>query len=1107
MVHTPLRKRSAAVPTYCQSTLSARWLVSAVWVCFLCMASGSFHPIVGQGGIITTVVGGGPNGTMALSADIGQPGSVTIDPAGNVIVAANAMNQVFKIDTMGNFSVLTGTGVYGFSGDGGSANAARLAAPWGVATDRLGNVFIVDTGNQRIRRVDATSGIITTVAGNGVYAFSGDGGPATSASLWDPQGLGLDSVGNLFIADYGNCRIRRVDASTGIITTVAGNGIRGFSGDGGPATSAQLSLPWSVSVDISGNLFIADADNHRVRRVDATTHIITTFAGGGPGGIGDGGPATSAFLNGNFGSVLDHAGNLLIADAGNERIRKVDHSTGIITTIAGSGNSGFTGDNGAATSATLNFPMSVAVDSLGNLIIADTFNNHVRRVDAATGKIATLAGGGTGGDGNPATNAILVQPYGISLDPAGNIFIADTLNQRIRRVDASSGNISTVAGAGWQGTTGDGGAATSAALFDPRGVAVDSLGNIYIGNAGNSTLRQVAPTGTISSGSMGLVFAGSVGVDASGNLFIADSGAQKILRVDHTTGSVTTVAGTGTGGYFGDGGPAIDAGLNLPQGVALDVAGNLFIADTSNNVIRRVDAATGIISTVAGTGAGGFSGDGGPATAATLAVPERVAVDSLGNLFIADLVNNRIRRVDTTTGVITTVAGTGTLDFSGDGGPAVGAALNTPSDVAVDKYDYLYIVDLLNNRVRRVSPAPNATLSAKSLTFSKQVVGTVSSAQTIKLTNAGPQLLGFTGVAISGTNAADFAVTHDCAATLAAAQDCTISVTFTPTAGASRTAVLTITDTSSDGPQTVHLTGTGFAPTETVNLSSASLDFGTVLEGTTSATQSVTVTNSGTNILNISKISVVGINYSQTNTCGTSVAAGGTCTITVSYAPSSSGTNQTRIDIADDGINSPQSITLSGSGTEFLLTSAAGSSTAQTVDAGNSAHYALTLTPSTGTRDTVTLSCAGAPATVSCSVLPTTQTFTSTAPVAVTVDVSTMARGVAPPMPSDRFLLPVTMTRAALLLAYLTIVAVAIAGWRCSRRAAASLEARRSACPKVMTLLGSLCVVLMAAACGGGSSTGPGTGTPQGTYHLSVTVKSASSTNPDQTVPLTLVVQ
>src|SRR3989441_697705 len=427
------------------------------------------------------------------------------------------------------------------------------------------------------------SGHIITVAGTGAPGLDGDGGQATSAQLRYPSSVAIDAAGNLFIADTINNRIRQVAAGTGIITTVAGTGTPGFGGDGGPAVSAQLTYPSSVAIDAGGNLFIVDTTNSRIRKVTANTGIITTVAGTGvPGFSGDDGPATSAQLNYPTSVAVDAAGNLLIADANNDLIRRVAVDTGIISTVAGSGVAGFSGDDGQATDAELNFPYYVAVDA------------------------------------------------------ASNLFIVDTTNSRIRKVTANTGIITTVAGTGAPGFSGDDGPATSAQLWTPTGIAVD----------------------------------------AAGNLFIADADSHRIRRVAADTGIISTIVGTGVTGFSGDDGQAADAELNFPYYVALDAGNNVFIADQGNFRIRRVASGTGTISTVAGTGHAGFSGDGGPATSAQLSVPYGVAVDDAGNLFIADPGNYRVRHVAASTGTATTAAGTGIPGFSVDGGPAASAQLS-----------------------------------------------------------------------------------------------------------------------------------------------------------------------------------------------------------------------------------------------------------------------------------------------------------------------------------------------------------------------------------------------------------------------------------------------
>jgi trimeric autotransporter adhesin len=311
--------------------------------------------------------------------------------------------------------------------NGGPATSASLSQPGGIAVDASGDLFIADTTNNRI--LEVSSGNITTVVGNG--------GLAASPLLYQPGGVFVDASGNLFIADTGNNMIRKVAAGNARVTTIAGGGSEGFYGDGGPATSAALWTPGGVTVDASGNVFIADTVNNRIREVSATTGIITTVAGTIQGFSGDGGPATSAQLNNPTGVFVDASGNIFIADKLNNRIRKV--SAGTITTVAGNGIEGFSGDNGPATSAALYSPSGVFVDASGNIFIAVAFSNRIREVSG--GIITTVAGNGAqvfAGDGGLATSASLSRPSGVAVDASGDVFIADTNNNRIREVSAST---------------------------------------------------------------------------------------------------------------------------------------------------------------------------------------------------------------------------------------------------------------------------------------------------------------------------------------------------------------------------------------------------------------------------------------------------------------------------------------------------------------------------------------------------------------------------------------------------------------------------------------------------------------------------------------------
>lgn len=634
-------------------------------------AAGSRIRKVNSSGIISTVAGNGTkcdhagvcgDGGLATSANLNLPESVALDVNGNIYIADAGDNRVRVVNTQTTTIIIAGVSipkgdiqtVAGNSspctnpqtacGDGASAILANVTLPYGVAVDASGNIYIADTRDQKIRFVN-TSGIISTFAGNGIGCSNqksgcGDGKAPTSAELDLPQGVFVDASNNVYIADTGNNRIRLVSAATQLISTlVDSTGTQGFAGDGGAAASAQIDLPGGIWVDSTGNLFVSDSGNERVRVVNnqasaivvgGTTiqpGTIATIAGGGNGG--DGGPATKATLALPWDVTEDAAGNLYIVDQGNNRIRKVTNPTGsaTISTVVGTGSTGYSGDGGLATAATLNGPSSIAFDSNGNMYIADSNNLVVREVNAITGIISTVAGTGSScfpttaacGDGLLATAAGVgfAFPLNIALDQSNNLYISDYQGYKIRKVTASTGIISTVAGTGVEGKKGNNGPATLANLDHPAGLVVDSASNIYISDQYNGEVRQVVQTPNSST----------------------------CIQV---TGDICQWALNQAAKLSGDGLSKLLGSMWNPLDLAIDPAGNIYISGGNNNVVQRISAATSIYSTVAGNATnsvqGGFSGDKG------LAVNAKMAnlgawVDGSGNLFIADGGNNRVRFV------------------------------------------------------------------------------------------------------------------------------------------------------------------------------------------------------------------------------------------------------------------------------------------------------------------------------------------------------------------------------------------------------------------------------------------------------------------------------
>jgi len=561
------------------------------------------------------------------------------------------------------------------------------------------------------------------------------------------------------------------------------DGLGTSNGNGGPAALAPLDSPQGV-LSAGGNLYIADTDGQRVQEVAGSSgtqwgiamiagdvYTIAGSATGVAGTSGDGGAAGQALLAAPQGVAMDAAGNLYIADTGNNRIQEIAKASGTISTVAGSasGSPGTSGDGGAATSALLKSPAGITLSTGGDLYIADTGNNRVQKVAASSGTMSTFAGSAAGtsglsGDGGAATSALLKAPAGVALSSAGDLYIADTGNNRIPKVAASSGIISTFAGSatGTSGHTGDGGPAASAFLNGPAGVTVSGAGDVYIADTNSNRVQEVASAGGTQFGIMmtaGDVYtiagsangshgfsgdggtataatmhrAAAVTLDGSGDVLVADQSNNRVRKVT-AADVISTFAGSGGQlSNVGDGGPATGAALKTPSGAVSDPAGNVYIADTDNNRIQEIAAANhtqfgivmtaGDVYTVAGsaTAAAGSSGDGGPATAALLDRPAGVAADAAGNIYIADTTNNRIQEVAAASGTISTIAGsaTGTSGLTGDGGPATSALLTAPAGVAADRAGNIYIADTGNNRIQEVA-ATSGTIS----TIAGSAIGT-----------------------------------------------------------------------------------------------------------------------------------------------------------------------------------------------------------------------------------------------------------------------------------------------------------------------------------------------------------------------------------------------
>ncbi len=930
----------------------------------------------------------------ALTANFGSVTGIATDTKGNTFVVAGNFRSVLKIDSAGNVTVYAGqplaSGPLQATGDGGSATAATLVSPTGLAVDSTGNLYIADEGSFTVRMVAASTGIITTVAGTlNKSGSSPDGTLAVDALLADPSSVAVDAVGNMFLVDGGS--LKRVDHTTGVISQYGGTSgsCQVLSNTQTcPIDSVGLEANfWPSSIVISnGTLYVsaiyvytgAGLYTSSILSIELNTGTTRLLAGGGEAAPSvPGNTAIGANLD-PLGLAVDSAGNVDFTEGsgpqvyGASSIMQLPVNGTSLTTISGTGQIGSTGDGGPATAAEILSALSITVASSGDVLFTEPA--RIRSIDTA-GMIATFAGTGAynySGDGGPAQMAGISTSPDTVADAKGNLYIADSGNGVIRRIDGLTGIITTIAGNGGfasygQESTpnslpGDGGPATQTPLGTPNTLAFGAGSNLYIGDYYQGIRVVDISTGTITTLNSQLNVAGTMAFDGQHTLY-ATNGVY-VDAVDTKSGTSTVVAGNGSNSFtypgdsFGDGGPAIDAYI-FPNGLALDNAGNLYIADALENGIRIVNLSTGVINVYAGgypdgifTGMNyGYTGDGGPASAATFQTIAGLHTDGMGNLLLADIGNNAIREINLSSKIINTVAGDGSAGYSGDGASATAAMLNLPYSASADALGNLYIG--ADSRIRRVVVNPVALTAVLSTPSTSVVTG-----ENVDLTAT----YGGTSFGIPPTGVVTFYNGTSALGTGTLSPSQVTSGEFVATLTTSELAVGNASITAQLSPD-ANYAGVTSAPVTmvvtpaapAVTLSATSLEFASTIVGTSGAPQVLTLTNSGTGALTITSIAASG-DFAETNTCGSSLAAGANCTISVTFTPTMSGSLTGEIIIADNASTSPQNVTLSGTGTPapapiatlsptsltYASQAVGTSSTAQTVTLANSGNATLT---------------------------------------------------------------------------------------------------------------------------------------------------------------------
>jgi len=674
---------------------------------------------------------------------------------------------------------IAGNGKKGFNGDGGQATEAKLDNPFGVIRGPDGCIWFCEYSGQRIRRI-RQDGIIETMAGNGSKGYEGDGGPASKASFNLPHEIRFDKAGNLYVVDMMNHAVRKIDAKTGIISTLAGTGRMGYSGDGGPASKAEFKQPHSIQFGPDGQLYVCDIGNHVIRRIDMQTGVITTFAGTGkPGVTIDGAAIAGTPINGPRSIDFDRQGNLWLATREGNQVFKMDLKAGRIHHMAGTGKSGFQGNGGPAKEAMLKGPKGIAIDNDDNVWLADTESHSVRMIDAKTGNLELVAGTGTLGDGPdgdplkcnlarlhgifvdsdgsiligdseahkvrvlrrpsrrpslgtdkillvagghknavdiPATEALLMEPFGTAFDANHQLWIVEMASgNRLLKVD-KAGVLSHVAGRKELGFSGDGGLGLDAQFNGPHNLAIRNDGRVLIADTWNGRIRQVDPKTKLVSSLLGFEVPIDkakgfgpycISTDFTGTrLYIAD--LHRIHRLDLETGKSTVLAGNGEKGIPKDGEMAVNAPLVDPRAVAADRLGNVYLLERGGNALRVVRSDGTITTVVNATGKKGTETSVlEPALNAMMNGPKHLCIDSMNRVLIADAENHLVRRYDPSDGTLCRIAGTGTSGRDGVGGRPLDCQLSRPHGVTVHpKSGELYITDSYNNRILKIAEQP-----------------------------------------------------------------------------------------------------------------------------------------------------------------------------------------------------------------------------------------------------------------------------------------------------------------------------------------------------------------------------------------------------------------